>query len=256
MNCYLHPDALAIAFCRSCGRPLCVVCQRIVLGTVYCQDHAPAPSYAANPDPAPSAAPNPYFQAAPPPGAAPHVHNWPGLAFVLGWIPGVGAIYNGQYLKGLVHAIIFGLIISLLDSTSGSGQPFLAMIMMAFVFYMAFEAYHTAKKRQLGLPIEEWSSLLGKTTSGMGTRAPVGPIFLIVIGVLFLLDTLHLIEFREIGRFWPVLLIAVGAYMLWTRVTTTPPAAATQRPYPEARETVSYPPPDTTTNPVMETRHE
>ena len=32
----------------------------------------------------------------------------PGLAFALGFIPGVGAIYNGQYLKGLVHALIFG----------------------------------------------------------------------------------------------------------------------------------------------------
>ena len=31
----------------------------------------------------------------------------PGLAFFLGWIPGVGAIYNGQYAKGLVHAVAF-----------------------------------------------------------------------------------------------------------------------------------------------------
>jgi len=30
----------------------------------------------------------------------------PGLALFLGLIPGVGAIYNGQYAKGMVHAII------------------------------------------------------------------------------------------------------------------------------------------------------
>ena len=40
----------------------------------------------------------------------------PGLAFVLGLIPGVGAIYNGQYAKGLVHVIIIGLIISMLSN--------------------------------------------------------------------------------------------------------------------------------------------
>jgi len=37
----------------------------------------------------------------------------PGLAFFLGWIPGVGAIYNGQYAKGLVHAVLWGVLVSL-----------------------------------------------------------------------------------------------------------------------------------------------
>ena len=32
------------------------------------------------------------------------------IALFLGFIPGVGAIYNGQYAKGLVHAVVFGLI--------------------------------------------------------------------------------------------------------------------------------------------------
>jgi hypothetical protein len=141
------------------------------------------------------------------------------LAFLLGLIPGVGAIYNGQYLKGLVHAVIFGLFISLANSTEGTaGQPLLIALAFAFYFYMPFEAYHTAKKRQLGLPVDEWSSLMGPPR--YDARAPIGPILLIAVGVLFLLDTLHLIEFREIGRFWPVLLIAVGAYMLYSRVSS------------------------------------
>jgi hypothetical protein len=140
------------------------------------------------------------------------------LAFLLGWIPGVGAIYNGQYLKGLVHAVIFGLLISLVSSAEGSAsQPFLVMTMIGFVFYMPFEAFHTAKKRQMGLPVDEWSSLTGTRT--FRSRAPIGPIVLIAIGVLFLLDTLHLVEFRDIGRYWPVLLIVIGAYMLYGRMT-------------------------------------
>jgi hypothetical protein len=130
----------------------------------------------------------------------------------------VGAIYNGQYLKGLVHAIIFGLLISLVQSAEGSAsQPFLIMMMIGFVFYMPFEAYHTAKKRQLGLPVDEWSSLTGNRR--FASRAPIGPIVLIAIGILFLLDTLHLIQFREIGRYWPVILIVVGVYMLYARMT-------------------------------------
>jgi hypothetical protein len=219
MNCYLHEDVPAVAYCRSCGRALCGVCQRPAADTVFCQEHAPvvnpgaAGGYTAG-APGYANASNPYVQT---PAAA--VHTAPGLAFLLGFIPGVGAIYNGQYVKGLVHAIIFGLLISLLNSShAGAGEPLLVMILMAFIFYMPFEAYHTAKKRGLGVHVEEWSSLMGPNK--FVSRTPIGPIFLIVIGVLFLLDTLGLLEFRELARFWPVLLIVVGAFMLYSRVRT------------------------------------
>src|SRR3954454_12729719 len=89
MNCANHPDTAAVAYCRVCGKPLCQVCQTQAQGTVYCQEHEPAAA-AANPYTAPPAA-SPYAAPyAPTPGAPS-----PGLAFVLGLIPGVGAIYNG-----------------------------------------------------------------------------------------------------------------------------------------------------------------
>jgi hypothetical protein len=137
---------------------------------------------------------------------------------MLGFIPGVGAIYNGQYAKGLVHAGIIGLLISLLDATHGdAGQIFLAMMLMAFWGYMVFEAFHTAKRRQSGLPVDEFSSIVSPNV--YRTRAPIGPMVLIVLGVLFLLDTLNLLAFRELARFWPVLLIGLGFIMLYNRVS-------------------------------------
>jgi Domain of unknown function (DUF5668) len=189
----------------------------------------PADPYAQGAASAPvtSGTANPYDQPSPGPSSVAPVQTSPGLAFLLGLIPGVGAIYNGQYIKGLVHAVIFGLLISLISSTeNSSGQPLLIMMLVGFVFYMPFEAYHTAKKRQMGIRVDEWSSLL--TQNRYTGRAPVGPIILILIGVIFLLDSLHLIEFREIGRFWPVILIVVGAYMLYSRVSgraDVPPAS-------------------------------
>jgi hypothetical protein len=213
MNCFLHPNATAVAYCRACGRPLCAACQKPADGTIFCPEHALTEPYYAPLEPEP---PNPYTQ--PPPPVAP-IHTSPALAFLLGWIPGVGAIYNGQYIKGLVHAVIFGLIITVL-SEANSGQPLFAILLAAFEFYMPFEAYHTARKRQLGLPLDEWSSLV--QYRGYQRRAPVGAILLIVIGVLFLLDSLHMIPFRAIVHFWPVVLIVAGVYMLYSRLSGPP----------------------------------
>jgi len=169
------------------------------------------------PSETPAAAANPYRQINPQPAAP--VHTSPGFAFLLGMIPGVGAIYNGQYLKGLVHAVIFGLLLSLTNATeNGAGQPLLIMMMVGFYAYMAFEAFHTAKKRQAGLPVEEFSSLI--VPNRYMSRAPVGPVLLIVLGVLFLLDTLRVIEFRDLARFWPVLLILAGIVMLYNRLSS------------------------------------
>ncbi len=240
MNCYLHPETPAVAFCRTCGRSLCGLCQRPAEGTVFCQDHVPVsaysqtgPSYSQASPGEPNPAANPYFQqgaAAPLPG----VRTSPVLAFILGFIPGVGAIYNGQYLKGLVHALVFGLLVTILDSTPEPSQALLGIVLAAFVFYMPFEAYHTAKKREMGLVPDEWSSIVPRNQ--YAGKAPVGPIVLIAVGVLYLLNTLNLVDFHQIGRFWPVILILVGVYMLYTRVTSTreaPPAGA--QPFADAR---------------------
>jgi len=148
----------------------------------------------------------------------------PGLAFILGFIPGVGAVYNGQYAKGLIHAVIFGLLVSIESSGAAPGmEPLIGILIGVWVFYMAFEAYHTASRRARGEFVDEFSSLMplnAQRATGTSPRGfPVGPVVLIGLGVLFLLNTLELVRLRDILRFWPVFLIAFGAYLLWVRLT-------------------------------------
>ena len=213
MNCENHPDRAATAYCRSCGKPVCDECRRDAFGTVYCAEHAPAGATSAS-----GPAPGP---AAPPPGPVPPPLNYtypdisPGLAFFLGWIPGVGAIYNGQYAKGLVHAVIWGILVSITSSDAVHGvEPIFGMLICAWMFYMAFEAYHTARKRRAGETVDEYSSILDLH----GRNVPVAGITLIILGIVMLLYTLHLFDFERIARFWPVLLIAAGAYLLYGRL--------------------------------------
>jgi hypothetical protein len=139
------------------------------------------------------------------------------VAFVLGLIPGVGAIYNGQYAKGLIHVFILGMLFTIVGSSDVGGfEPLFAVVIPGFWAYMAFEAYHTAKLRHLGLPVDEFSSLV---PGRGGSRFPVAPILLIALGVVFLLNNLEIFELRRMLRFWPVMLIALGLYMLYLRMT-------------------------------------
>jgi TM2 domain-containing membrane protein YozV len=219
MNCINHPDTPAVAFCRTCGKALCPACERPAQGTIYCAEHIPV---VAGPAPdastAGTSAYSPYTAPAATPTVAPDGSASPGLAFVLGLIPGVGAIYNGQYVKGLVHVIVLGVLISIVSSDSSGGlEPLFGLLIGVWEFYMAFEAYHTARKRQLGHAVDEFSSIV--PLRQQPSRFPAGPVVLIGVGVLFLLNTLDVLRLSQIVRYWPVALIALGAYMLYERVS-------------------------------------
>ncbi len=218
MNCATHPETPAVAFCRTCGKAVCNECRQEWQGVIYCATCLPQHQAAAEPAVA-VRPPVPVMQ----PGAPS-----PGLAFALGLIPGVGAIYNGQYAKGILHIAIFGLLISINDShAAGQLEPLLVAISVGWYFYMPFEAYHTARKRAMGEPVDEFSGLLrpGRKPGGV----PVGPLTLIALGVVFLLHTLGYWSLERILRYWPVLLIVLGIYLLYTRVaerSNGPPPAS------------------------------
>jgi len=206
-----------VGYCRACGKPLDETNVRNAHGTIYCEEHIPV-QQTVPPIPAMPESPytSPYTAPVPPPGA--NHDASPGLAFVLGLIPGVGAIYNGQYAKGLVHVIIIGLTISILSNDAARGfEPLLGLLLAGFWAYMAFEAYHTARRRQQGLVVDEFSSLF--PMRGGANKFPAAPILLIVLGVIFLLNNLDLFQVERIIRYWPVLLIGLGVYMLYARMS-------------------------------------
>jgi hypothetical protein len=137
----------------------------------------------------------------------------PGLAFLLGLIPGLGAIYNGEYNKALIHIVVFAAIIVGLSSDVGSGADVaLAFVLVGFVFYMAIDAMKTVKARNAGEPVQDPLELWSKSR-------PVGPLILIAVGALFLLNNFGFFDFFRVRQiFWPLVLIGVGVLMLRNRV--------------------------------------
>jgi hypothetical protein len=231
MKCAVHPDVDAIGYCRNCGKPLCAACARPIRDVYYCEDclagavgiggpPASATPYVPGPTPnVPGAAP--YFAPTGQPVGGPvpapaRFTTSPGVAFALGFCPGLGAIYNGEYNKALIHIVVFAAMIVGLSSDLGAGaDTALGLLLGGFIFYMAFDSYRTAKARQLGEttvdPLEHWSK-----------DRPIGPIILIGIGVLFLLNNFSWFPFYRIERFWPLILIGVGVMMFRNRIGNRP----------------------------------
>jgi hypothetical protein len=141
----------------------------------------------------------------------------PGAAFALGLIPGVGAIYNGDFLKAAIHVLIFGLLVQLNENSGRFGEPLFGLATFAFYMYMPFEAYYTSKKRKLAAegvdldtPIDQFHRQFGEVKD----KELWGGVALIIIGAIFLADNFNIIHFERIGELWPLLLVGLGIWML------------------------------------------
>jgi len=246
MNCANHVDVPAVAFCRTCGKPLCSACVRDIRGVIYCEECLASQLSGTMPPPG---------SAVPPGAEQPSGLPSPGLATILGFIPGVGAMYNGEFAKGFIHVLIFATLIWMADHVSGV----FGIAIAAFYIYMPIEAYKTAKAREMGLPPPDPFGFNNLFSSGPAPRPapgapysaaapvdaaanvvppmetpgtvasaepvsdqprssiPVGAVILIGLGVVFLLDEMGALHFDWIWRFWPLILIAIGIRVLMQR---------------------------------------
>ena len=163
MDCVNHSGVSATAYCQNCGKAICANCVRNGAGgQILCE-----PCWMAW-----QAVPNPFVA---PPASGPN----PSAAAVLGLIPGVGAMYNGQYFKALIHVVIFAVLISITDHYGIFG-----IFIGAWVLYQSFEAYHTARARRDGQPLPDplglnevgnWLNLGQKNHPGPQTPFSPGP---------------------------------------------------------------------------------
>jgi hypothetical protein len=272
MDCVNHVGVSATAYCQNCGKALCSGCLRsAAAGQVLCE-----PCWMAGQS---------YQQ---PFGAPPPSGPNPSAAAVLGFIPGVGAMYNGQFFKGFVHVVVFAVLISITEYHGIFG-----IFIGAWVLYQSFEAYHTAKALREGLAapdpfglneVGNWLNMGTRTRGQQGEpgfgqgpvnpggyapfqaqqgqadpsagpaaaggqpqyggqypppyqdpyqtpfvpppvpprpwrrKEPVGAIVLIGLGLMFLLGQLDVFHGRFMEFAWPLLLIALGVWLIVRRI--------------------------------------
>ncbi len=224
MNCSIHTQTPAAAYCRTCGKPLCDECKRDVRGVIYCEDCIVAGMQHTLPGAAPAS--GMVAAAAVPASGGPN----PTVAGILaGFFPfGLGAVYNGEYGKGLAHMLFFAFIIAAVEH-GGGAEPFFGIMMGFFYFYQIFDAVRSARAKQMGHPTPDPLGVyraLGiggvsgdqtATTAAPSSSAPTGAIILIGIGALFLLKNLDILPFGAFHKLWPLIPIAFGIQMLRRR---------------------------------------
>ena len=215
MKCVVHPDADAVGYCRNCGKAMCAECVRPVRDVLYCEDClANVMGLPVTPAAGAGAAPaNPVMTGTPVAPPASGLGPSPILAFFLGFLPGLGAFYNEQYGKGIIHLalFLFLFIIGVDGAVSGGAEAALWICISALWIYMPVDAYRTAKARLAGQRLEDPLESFSK-------GKPVGPILIIGIGILLLLHNFDWFPWYRIQQFWPVLLIIVGLLMFRNRL--------------------------------------
>ena len=208
MNCNTHGDTAAVAFCRTCGKPLCNQCTRDVRGVIYCESCLAArmegaPSTPFVPVMPPQPPPTGYQQfmdqglgikVPPGPASGPN----PAVAGILaGFFPiGVGAVYTGQYAKGLSHLVIMVLLIVGQSADVPWYVHMVLAILMGF-FYVSqiIDSARTARAIQMGEPAPDpfgLGQMFGTGERFETTKIPTGAAVLIALILRGDLDAISL----------------------------------------------------------------
>lgn len=135
----------------------------------------------------------------------------PALAAILSFIfPGTGALYNGQFSRGILYMVIFAGLITM--QRHGSGQPFLGLMLAGFYIYQVIDAVNQARlinERAAGAKPEA----VAAAAAGEAT-APSGSVFwgvvLVVLGGVLLLANFDVIRYDTIFDFWPLAVMGIG----------------------------------------------
>ncbi len=185
MKCSYHPEVDAVRYCTSCGRPLCDICTHDIKGTIYCQDClARGVEMTA--------------RAEKEQGSKERARR----AALFSLIPGIGAVYNGQYTKAIAHFAVFAALSIMSDAVHGV----FGLAAFSFYIFMIIDSYRSGEELARG------ASLAVAETRDLSS--PAWGITLILIGALFTLNNFNIISLQAFRQLWPLVFIFIGVLLL------------------------------------------
>ena len=138
------------------------------------------------------------------------------IAGLLSIMPGLGQIYVGYYRRGFTQVVIVASVMTLLSSRSVRGfEPFFGFFISFFWMYSIIDAIRLASlynDAMAGLGPEDLRHELVLTGRGGSIAGGIG---LILVGVLFLLNTVFGVSMDWLKQWWPVAAVGFGIYLVY-----------------------------------------
>lgn len=169
----------------------------------------------ATPPPPPTATPAPpvaYAPAAPPMPArpaAPPGKN-PAAAGLLSFFPGLGHVYLGLYKRGIVFFAILVMLIAIADRPHSG--PFGMLIPFWWIFVLIDAVRQARAINATGMPEP---GFFGEEKPWKADGGLTFGIFLMLVGLFFLLDRVVDIDLGFLLDWWPALLVAFGGWQVF-----------------------------------------
>lgn len=189
MRCSYHPTVESQEFCSACSRPLCHECAHQIKGKVYCQDclvsgaeWAAAVKGVGVPSDAPK------------------------RAALFSLIPGMGAVYNSEYLKAITYFAVFAALMIMGERIHG----IFGFGAFVFLIFTMFDSYRTAEANMRNRFVSGEAVPLRSAKD----RSPVSwGVFLIVLGFVLMLQ--NMIPYYFLSRIWPLVFVLFGGYLVY-----------------------------------------
>lgn len=195
--CTYHQKTPSVVQCNRCARPLCPACDHRIRGFPFCQDCIVTGVELLRQQ-SPSATSDVIRR-----------RSSPFVATLLSFVPGLGAAYNGQTSKAIVHFAIFASFFQMAVITQG--VLFFILGVLGTWLFAAVDACRTAQLMRAGLTPEAEEDVVAQRLYG---NPFAWGVTLIVIATIFLLHTLLGVQL-PVRELLPVALVVLGAYMIF-----------------------------------------
>lgn len=188
MKCSYHSAVEFQELCTACKKPLCGECAHKIKAKTYCQDClVEGAEWAAT------------IKGLKLPSDSPK------RAAFCAVVPGLGAVYNGEYLKAITYFAVWAALAIL----GGRAHGIFIFAAIVFVFFTMFDAYRSAeallRKKLQSVQVSE-DGQRDKTIVGWG-------VFLMILGVFFLLE--NVLPFHYFDKLWPLVFVLLGAFLVY-----------------------------------------
>jgi hypothetical protein len=133
----------------------------------------------------------------------------PSLAAFLAIFPGMGAIYNGNIIKGITYMVIFAVLIVLTDNANDPDAVVFGLMIAGFFIFQVLDSYNEASRINR-------NSLAEENPAGQKEDLSLfASITVLVIGIIFQMANFDLLTYRQVTRLWPLVLIIFGIKIVY-----------------------------------------